>query len=561
VYLSSSGVAAAATDSHWDNTNGRLGIGTASPGYKLETSGGAIAVTGTNNYLYYAVTNSTASGAYMMFDAQTAGGSGRKYQIGTTGTGNNPGTGCFELYDATGSATRLVVNSSGSVGIGTTSPGYTLDVNGGIGCTYAIGTSYLQAPIIYAINNTNGGGAAFVNQNLNAGSSAYAYSAWQTDTGTTYIFKNSSTRSTDGGVKTCTFRNDDGALRLCGAGDSPNIYLDNAGQAVVIGKNGTSYVSPCCLHLAKNNGVTTQLILECTGYATAAISLSQSTFTMGAENKDITFRTGCTYNGDYTSTGTERMRIRQDGRVGIGTASPSYPLQVQATVATGSTAARYFNNPTALTSTAGSVFNVSILGIGDIGTNGSIVAFSDRRAKILESDPTESYLNLVNKVDVRQYSWIDKISKDSSKKIGFFAQEVEKVLPDAVGTTTGVVPTIYHEADAFTESTITVTNHGLTTERKLEVVDPENGKTTIDIVRVIDADNLEVKFEKVPKDKLFVVGPEVDDSRMVNHDYLMAVGFGGLKELHALVKTQQTTIEILTERFDSLESRLAAAGI
>lgn len=106
-----------------------------------------------------------------------------------------------------------------------------------------------------------------------------------------------------------------------------------------------------------------------------------------------------------------------------------------------------------------------------------------------------------------------------------------------------------------------MTNHGLTTEKKLEVVDLENGKTKVDIVNVIDADNLEVKFEKPVKDKLFVVGPEVDDSRLLNHDYLMAVGFGGLKELHALVKTQQTTIEILTERFDSLESRLAAAGI
>ena len=114
------------------NTSGNVGIGTTNPGYKLETSGGAIAVTGTSDYLYYAVTNSTGSGCYMMFDAQTAGGSGRKYQIGSTGTGNNPGTGCFELYDATGSATRLVVKASGNVGIGTTNPGQTLDVNGSI---------------------------------------------------------------------------------------------------------------------------------------------------------------------------------------------------------------------------------------------------------------------------------------------------------------------------------------------------------------------------------------------------------------------------------------------
>jgi hypothetical protein len=98
---------------------------------------------------------------------------------------------------------------------------------------------------------------------------------------------------------------------------------------VVIGRNGAGYVSPSCLHISKNSGVTTQLSWECWGYATAAISLSQSTFTMGAENKDITFRTACTYNGDYTSTGSERMRITQGGNVGIGITNPSRPLVVK----------------------------------------------------------------------------------------------------------------------------------------------------------------------------------------------------------------------------------------
>ena len=189
-------------------------------------------------------------------------------------------------------------------------------------------------------------------------------------------------------------------------------------------------------------------------------------------------------------------------------------------------------------------------------TSDVFVAISDERAKVLEQPPIEPYLNLIDKIQVHQYSWINKIEKGSTKKIGFFAQEVEEVVPDAVGHTTAIVPTIYRQANAFTESTITVTNHGITTEKKLEIVDLENGKTKIDIVRVIDADNLEVKFEKVPKDKLFVVGPEVDDSRVLNHDHLMAVGFGGLKELHALVKTQQTTIEMLTERLSALEAKL-----
>ena len=105
-----------------NGAGGNVGIGITNPAYALHTYGGSIGVSGTNNYLYYAVTNSTASGAYMMFDAATAGGSGRKYQIGSSGTGNNPGTGCFELYDATGGATRLVCTGSGNIGLNVTAP-------------------------------------------------------------------------------------------------------------------------------------------------------------------------------------------------------------------------------------------------------------------------------------------------------------------------------------------------------------------------------------------------------------------------------------------------------
>jgi len=249
------------------------------------------------------------------------------------------------------------------------------------------------------------------------------------------------------------------------------------------------------------------------------------------------------------------MTILQSGNVGIGTTSPSYPLHVASSVTSGTVSGRWFNFGGGL-STSTQTFFTSIYSAASVMTSDVFVAISDKRAKVLEEPPSESYMDLVDKIQVHQYSWIDKIEKGERKKIGFFAQEVEEVVPDAVGQTTGVIPAIYRQANAFTETTITVTNHGITTEKKLEVVDPENGKTKIDIVRVIDADNLEVKFEKKPKDKLFVVGPEVDDLRAVNHDYLMAVSFGAVKELIEDNKSLRNQISCLTSRLDALVEQL-----
>jgi hypothetical protein len=253
--------------------------------------------------------------------------------------------------------------------------------------------------------------------------------------------------------------------------------------------------------------------------------------------------------------GSEKMRVHTNGNVGIGVTSPSYPLHVASSVLSGTVSARWFNQGGGL-NTSTQTFITSVYAAGAFMTSDVFVAISDERVKVLEDPLSESYMDLVDKIQVHQYSWIDKIEKGERKKIGFFAQEVEKVVPDAVGQTTGVIPAIYRQANAFTETTITVTNHGITTEKKLEVVDPENGKTKIDIARVIDADTLEVKFEKIPKDKLFVVGPEVDDSRVLNHDYLMAVSFGAVKELIEDNKSLRKQISCLTSRLDALVEQL-----
>jgi hypothetical protein len=442
-----------------------------------------------------------------------------------------------------------IVMNGGNVGIGTTNPSsYTLQVSGTIGASSSINSAL----------NTNANGGYFVAQNLNAGSSATSSMQFQTDTGSAWIFKNSSTRTTDGGVKTCTFRNDDGDLKLAGASDSPFIYLKSSNGNVGIGTASPVEAldvraGSITMGTYNTTGGTSRyvgLYNLTTGNSCLAGMEIESTTLVGNYSQKLHFR-----SHHFATSHGRRMTISEAGNVGIGTENPSYPLHVASSVTSGTVSGRWFNLSGGLNGTT-QTFITSIYSAASVMTSDVFVAISDKRAKVLEEPPSESYMDLVDKIQVHQYSWINKIEKGERKKIGFFAQEVEEVVPDAVGQTTGVIPAIYRQANAFTETTITVTNHGITTEKKLEVVDPENGKTKIDIVRVIDADTLEVKFEKKPKDKLFVVGPEVDDLRAVNHDYLMAVSFGAVKELIEDNKSLRNQISRLTSRLDALVDKL-----
>jgi len=54
----------------------------------------------------------------------------RNWEVAVGGSGNSVGAGLFYIYDNTANDARLVIDTSGNVGIGTTSPAYKLDVNG-----------------------------------------------------------------------------------------------------------------------------------------------------------------------------------------------------------------------------------------------------------------------------------------------------------------------------------------------------------------------------------------------------------------------------------------------
>jgi hypothetical protein len=109
------------------NTNtGNVGIGTATPNRILHINTNS---SWGSNIATIQITDSASIGSGITLDA--TGTSGRRYTIFSSASGAGAGGGKFVIYDTTAGASRLVVDSSGNVGIGTTSTPNRLSVSGG----------------------------------------------------------------------------------------------------------------------------------------------------------------------------------------------------------------------------------------------------------------------------------------------------------------------------------------------------------------------------------------------------------------------------------------------
>ncbi len=125
-------------------SSGNVGIGTTSPAYKLEVSG----TVGINNTLY--LTKGASDTVQLGSSVYLVGGSGASY------TQLQQGVGRFTIWGFNGSfwkETLTINNTSGNVGIGTTSPSEKLTINSGAANS---GTNYAKKNIVVNSGFTSG---------------------------------------------------------------------------------------------------------------------------------------------------------------------------------------------------------------------------------------------------------------------------------------------------------------------------------------------------------------------------------------------------------------------
>jgi hypothetical protein len=367
--------------------DGKLGLGTSSPSYRLHAVQASEQTNPEND-----------AGAYWLFQNSSttlntcsALSLGTNNDIGTTIVAqrvgaNNEHVLKFQARNSSGSlGTRMTLTGSGSLGIGTTAPATKLEIGGGSGYTVDLRLRANPADPNYYSDLTH---TATEGLDLSVEDFGYADTRLRLRRG--FIGVNTATPATGLDVVGVTglgdpFRVSNSTTEFCRVdasgrllvgtssargnvygGFSPYLQLEggsvNGQDMILITRNQNDIYGPHLI-LAKSRGTANTIVASGDLLGTVSMvgndgsSFIQAarieTFVDGTPGaNDMPGRLVFSTTADGASSPTERMRIDSSGRVGLGTSSPGNALHVAGNIQTGSTTDTIFTNKLSVVSSA-----------------------------------------------------------------------------------------------------------------------------------------------------------------------------------------------------------------
>ncbi|WP_334146227.1 tail fiber domain-containing protein [Hyphomicrobium sp.] len=421
---------AADTNLHWDNTNKRLGIGTANPGALLHVNQATITVgsgVGDSSELLQ-LSGSAGNNAYLKTKLyrSTAGtgwtGVAIRIQSGVDSTDMgyidfNPGVASQGLAFGNAGSEYMRISSAGNVGIGTTSPDHRLDVNGNIRGSLVVkpGGTYTDGSIF----SDGNWGMLFRSAQSSPAIAAFSFA----DTANNKLLSILNNGNVGIGTTAPTQRLQvGGAIVASGAADTltaDGLYLQNKGSSI----------------------------------------FDIGAWRTGASAGVLTFST----DSGSDAAPVERMRIDQNGNVGIGTTNPVHKLDIANSAGStngirivnsgsGSSDAAWLSNTTpggrvlALHKTGGTgdimqafyndgsgySFRLTLGNTGAMWIAGTLTQNSDMTLKKDIADIPDA-LERISRLRGVSYRWKDP-QRGAEQQLGLLAQEVEKIFPEVVST-------------------------------------------------------------------------------------------------------------------------------
>jgi hypothetical protein len=292
--------------------------------------------------------------------------------------------------------------------------------------------------------------------------------------------------------------------------------------------------------------------IEDRGYSTNGIAMKMGIF------RD----TGAAYiQVENTNTASRSLCLQSySGHVGIGTVSPSCPLEIGTTLALTTAAGKYWSyNVTVLTNWGGGVnsLGTSVKALGSFLTSDAFVSASDRRIKTNIVDiQDDAALQLFRRLQPKTYEYVDKVRKGPDPVYGFIAQEVREVLPLAAKVTTDTAPNLYTmcevSGDVLTLDT-TLLEYDASGELfpRLKLIKEDNSEC---FVRILSVEGNTVQIDTIlTEDKVFVYGQEVNNFHTLNKDAIWTVAAAALQEVDRQVQRLDEQLQSEKEKTKTLE--------
>jgi len=479
--------------------NGNIGIGTSTPGFPLNfanTLGDKISLWGQSG-------NNFGLGiepALLQIHADISGSSI-----------------AFGVGSSTNFTEYMRIKGGGNVGIGTSLPGATLEVNG---TAQVDGTTTLEG-----IADLNGG------VYLNSASGFHQSSLGAFNIDAPNFAGGRFTVTTEGFVGVGT-----------SSPDAP-LHVDTADFPAEI--------------LSSSSDVGTWFDLENTSGGT----IDWNFIVAGTANGDIPGSLLITSGSSPTYATNLAMAITPNGYIGVGTTTPSVPLQVNGYLYT-NIGGGFWYAFTSGSGIAGSGVHSNAIGIlataGILSEYGMYVT-SDKRIKkdFVKSDSRQD-LDKLNQLGVTDFNYIDTVQYGDKHKKGLIAQEVETVFPDAITRQTGVVPDIYKKA-LCKDGWVALATDLKKGERVKLIAEKSAG---VYEVLEVAKDKFRTAF-KPEGDQVIVFGREVDDFRALDYDAISILNVSATQELAKRmekVEKQESRLADLEQkaaRVDALEQEVA----
>jgi hypothetical protein len=274
------------------------------------------------------------------------------------------------------------------------------------------------------------------------------------------------------------------------------------------------------------------------GNATSAVTATPTIPVANGGTGATTFTTGYLLLGNGTSAfGSSGLFWNaSSSRLGVGTTSPSYPLDIEASQNASIGSYGYIAGGGAGTGNSTNAYYGLYVASRILTTE--VDATSDARIKnVIGRSDTASDLETLEKLKITDYRYIDVVGHGNQPKKGVIAQEVEKVYPDAVRTLSDFIPSVYATADdvrynaATRELTVTVPKaHGFVAGDMVRII-TDAGSVDKTVASVTDDRTFVLADAENAASKVFVFGKKVDDFRVVDYDQLFSMNIGATQQL------------------------------